>query len=98
MYPLCQFFILLLKLIIRIIKKNSKLFYFTNVIFFPSLKFLFTCVAYKLLFFFQFCKHLHENMMYLRPVEQSLRQFAENLQDDSLTILVGFSGHRLTNL
>ncbi|RUS89646.1 hypothetical protein EGW08_002567 [Elysia chlorotica] len=34
-----------------------------------------------------FCKHLHENMIYLRPVEQSLRQFANNLHDDSLTIL-----------
>ncbi|GFS06995.1 protein phosphatase 1 regulatory subunit 21-like [Elysia marginata] len=34
-----------------------------------------------------FCKYLHENMIYLRPVEQSLRKFADNLQDDSLTIL-----------
>ncbi|BFZ12333.1 hypothetical protein BsWGS_15372 [Bradybaena similaris] len=35
----------------------------------------------------KFCKYLHENMLYTRPVEQSLRQFVNSLQDDSLTIL-----------
>ncbi|XP_055880322.1 protein phosphatase 1 regulatory subunit 21-like [Biomphalaria glabrata] len=35
----------------------------------------------------KFCKHLHENMLYLRPVEQSLRSFLNNLKDDSLTVL-----------
>ncbi|GFN85612.1 protein phosphatase 1 regulatory subunit 21-like [Plakobranchus ocellatus] len=34
-----------------------------------------------------FCKYLHENVMYLRPVEQSMRVFCETLTDDSLTIL-----------
>merc|ERR1719239_368077 len=35
----------------------------------------------------KFCKHLHENMVFLRPVEQSLRNFAGVLKDDSLTLL-----------
>ncbi|CAG5123238.1 unnamed protein product [Candidula unifasciata] len=35
----------------------------------------------------KFCKYLHENMLYTRPVEQALRQFVNSLQDDSLTIL-----------
>ncbi|XP_005100961.1 protein phosphatase 1 regulatory subunit 21 [Aplysia californica] len=35
----------------------------------------------------KFCKYLHENMLHLRPVEQSLRSFVSNLKDDSLTVL-----------
>ncbi|KAL8589753.1 hypothetical protein ACOMHN_027261 [Nucella lapillus] len=35
----------------------------------------------------KYCKYLHENLAYLRPVDQSLRQFSEELRDDSLTIL-----------
>ena len=37
---------------------------------------------------FQFCKYLHENLAYLRPVEQSFKKFSEELQDESLTVLV----------
>lgn len=36
----------------------------------------------------QYCKYLHENMGYLRPVEQALKKFSEDLKDDSLTVLV----------
>ncbi|KAH9500952.1 hypothetical protein Btru_069302 [Bulinus truncatus] len=35
----------------------------------------------------KFCKYLHENMLFLRPVEQSLRNFLSSLKDDSLTVL-----------
>ncbi|XP_076463596.1 protein phosphatase 1 regulatory subunit 21-like isoform X2 [Babylonia areolata] len=35
----------------------------------------------------KYCKYLHENLAYLRPVDQSLKQFSEDLRDDSLTIL-----------
>ncbi|CAL1533859.1 unnamed protein product [Lymnaea stagnalis] len=35
----------------------------------------------------KFCKYLHENMVYLKPVEQSLRNFVNSLKDDSLTVL-----------
>ncbi|PVD26203.1 hypothetical protein C0Q70_13872 [Pomacea canaliculata] len=36
---------------------------------------------------FKYCKYLHENLASLRPVEQSLKKFAEELRDDSLTVL-----------
>ncbi|XP_034324511.2 protein phosphatase 1 regulatory subunit 21 isoform X1 [Magallana gigas] len=35
----------------------------------------------------QYCKYLHENMTYLRPVEQSLKHFLSTLNEDSLTTL-----------
>lgn len=40
------------------------------------------------LIWFQYCKYLHENLAFLRPVEQSLRIFSEELKDESLTVLV----------
>nr|KAG5691615.1 hypothetical protein BaRGS_023786 [Batillaria attramentaria] len=36
----------------------------------------------------KYCKYLHENLGYLRPVEQALKKFSEELKDDSLTVLV----------
>ncbi|XP_048734346.2 protein phosphatase 1 regulatory subunit 21-like isoform X2 [Ostrea edulis] len=35
----------------------------------------------------QYCKYLHENMSYLRPVEQALKHFLSTLNEDSLTTL-----------
>ncbi|XP_062574127.1 protein phosphatase 1 regulatory subunit 21-like isoform X1 [Saccostrea cucullata] len=35
----------------------------------------------------QYCKYLHENLTYLRPVEQSLKHFLSTLNEDSLTTL-----------
>ncbi|XP_046575666.1 protein phosphatase 1 regulatory subunit 21-like [Haliotis rubra] len=35
----------------------------------------------------QYCKYLHENLAYLRPVEQSLQHFFESLKEDALTTL-----------
>ncbi|KAK3093160.1 hypothetical protein FSP39_012055 [Pinctada imbricata] len=35
----------------------------------------------------QYCKYLHENVSYLRPVEQSFRVFVSSLNEDSLTTL-----------
>ncbi|KAJ8308525.1 hypothetical protein KUTeg_013399 [Tegillarca granosa] len=35
----------------------------------------------------QYCKYLHENMTYLRPVEQSMKTFLNTLNEDSLTTL-----------
>ncbi|KAL8601555.1 hypothetical protein ACOMHN_003821 [Nucella lapillus] len=35
----------------------------------------------------KYCKYLHENMSYLRPVEQSLRLFSEELREESLIVL-----------
>ncbi|KAL3874086.1 hypothetical protein ACJMK2_037149 [Sinanodonta woodiana] len=40
----------------------------------------------------KFCKFLHENVLYLRPVEQSLRSFLESLKEDSLTTLETATG------
>jgi hypothetical protein len=40
---------------------------------------------------FQYCKYLHENLALLRPVDQTLKAFSEQLKDDSLTVLVSFS-------
>lgn len=40
----------------------------------------------------QFCKFLHENVSYLRPVEQSLREFLASFKDDSLTTLETATG------
>ena len=37
---------------------------------------------------FQFCQYLHENAMYLRPIEHSFRSFQESLKEDALTTLV----------
>ena len=36
----------------------------------------------------QLCQHLHENALPLRQVEQAFREFADNLNDDSVTTLV----------
>ncbi|XP_070180531.1 protein phosphatase 1 regulatory subunit 21-like isoform X2 [Littorina saxatilis] len=35
----------------------------------------------------RYCKYLHENLAFLRPVDQSLKSFSEELKDDSLTVL-----------
>ncbi|XP_064599865.1 protein phosphatase 1 regulatory subunit 21-like [Liolophura sinensis] len=35
----------------------------------------------------KYCQYLHENLGFLRPVEQSLRHFMETLKEDSLTTL-----------
>ncbi|XP_076443048.1 protein phosphatase 1 regulatory subunit 21-like [Babylonia areolata] len=35
----------------------------------------------------KYCKYLHDSLSYLRPVEQSLKLFSEELQDESVTVL-----------
>ncbi|XP_013411783.1 protein phosphatase 1 regulatory subunit 21 [Lingula anatina] len=50
----------------------------------------------------KFCQYLHENMQYLRPVEQSFRAFYNSLKEDALTTLETAMGlqefaHHFTN-
>lgn len=54
----------------------------------PSIFLLHDCSYRVLHYFFQFCKLLHENLSYLRPVEQSLKEFLVTFKDDVLTTLV----------
>ncbi|WAR19520.1 PPR21-like protein [Mya arenaria] len=43
----------------------------------------------------QFCKLLHEHLSYLRPVEQSLKDFLVTFKDDALTTLMPTATQRL---
>ena len=44
-----------------------------------------------LMLIFQFCQYLHENAMYLRPIEHTFRNFQESLKEDALTTLVNIA-------